>query len=193
MIKINNKRLLAILGSPHTDGTTATMLDYAITVAEKYDYEVTKINLYDVQINYCKGCRLCLHNNGCVQYQDDMMQISFLLQECDVVILASPTYWSNVPAPVKNLFDRSLGIALNKTKRFLKPQLKRKKYMLLTSCNIPYPISYFLRQSNNALNNMEVFFKNSGMRCIGKFTCTNAEKQKVLPKHILKKIERCFK
>ena len=44
---MNEKRLLAILGSPHTSGTTATMLNYAIRRVEEMGYTITKINLYE--------------------------------------------------------------------------------------------------------------------------------------------------
>ena len=44
---MNENRLLAILGSPHTNGTTATMLKYAIRRVEEMGYTITKINLYE--------------------------------------------------------------------------------------------------------------------------------------------------
>lgn len=43
---MSEKNILAILGSPHSNGMTATMLDCAILKAEKVGYIVTKINLY---------------------------------------------------------------------------------------------------------------------------------------------------
>lgn len=50
---MNEKNLLAILGSPHVNGTTAAMLDYAIRKAEKMGYNVTRINLYEKNLSYC--------------------------------------------------------------------------------------------------------------------------------------------
>lgn len=44
---MSSKNALAILGSPHADGVTATMLDYSIREAEKAGYIVSKINLYE--------------------------------------------------------------------------------------------------------------------------------------------------
>ena len=41
------KQALAILGSPHSSGITATMLKHSVNVAEKAGYAVTKINLYE--------------------------------------------------------------------------------------------------------------------------------------------------
>lgn len=43
----NKKLVLAILGSPHRNGKTASMMDIAIRRAEEKGYMVTKINLYE--------------------------------------------------------------------------------------------------------------------------------------------------
>ena len=51
------KRVLAILGSPHIDGATATMLNHSICEAEKAGYTIAKINLYEKQLAFCVGCR----------------------------------------------------------------------------------------------------------------------------------------
>lgn len=59
-----------------------------------------------------------------------------------MVVLAAPTYWANVPAIVKNMFDRLLGVAMEEADKFPKPRLSAKqKYILLTACNTP---SHFL-------------------------------------------------
>ena len=54
------KNVLAILGSPHSKGVTAAMLDYSIREAEKAGYNITKIDLYERQLAFCTGCRVCL-------------------------------------------------------------------------------------------------------------------------------------
>ena len=154
---MNEKRLLAILGSPHTSGTTATMLNYAIRRAEEMGYTVTKINLYEKNLSYCTGCRACMNTHTCIQ-KDDIQEIVMCLQKCQTVLLAAPVYWANVPAPVKNLFDRLLGTAMEETSTFPKPRLKGKKYMLLTSCNTPFPFSWIFGQSGGAIRSMDEFF-----------------------------------
>lgn len=98
------KNVLAILGSPHSNGVIAALLEYSIREAEKAGYNITKINLYEKQLAFCTGCRVCLTSGKCVQ-NDDIQEIVSLLHESQIVILAAPTYWANVPAPVKNLFD----------------------------------------------------------------------------------------
>ena len=100
-----SKKLLALLGSPHKDGATGTMLKYVLQEAEQQGWQITSINLYEQNIGYCNGCRTCIKTGSCV-HKDDVQEISRLIRECDVVVLAAPVYWANVPAVVKNLFDR---------------------------------------------------------------------------------------
>ena len=116
-----------------------------------------------------------------------------LLQKCQLVILAAPVYWANVPAPVKNLFDRLLGTAMEETDTFPKPRLQGKRYMLLTSCNTPAPFSWICGQSRGAIRNMDEFFRTAGMKPIGKVVCTNAKSKKELSKQTIKKTEKCLK
>lgn len=159
----NKKLVLAILGSPHRNGKTASMMDIAIRRAEEKGYMVTKINLYEKNLSFCIGCRNCIDTKVCTQ-KDDIQEIASLLRECQIVFLAAPVYWANVPAPVKNLFDRLLGTAMEETSTFPKPRLKGKKYMVLTSCNTPFPFSWIFGQSRGAIRNMDEFFKTAGMK-----------------------------
>lgn len=189
---MSEKSVLAILGSPHPNGVTATMLNYSIKEAKKAGYTVKKINLYEKKLNFCMGCRMCLTSGMCVQ-RDDIQEITHLFRECQIVILAVPVYWANIPASTKNLFDRLLGVAMEETATFPKPKLRGKKYMLLTACNTPAPFSWIFGQSRGAIRNMDEFFKTAGMKSIGKINCANTGKQKEIPTHVLRKIERYWK
>lgn len=189
---MTQKKLLAILGSPHSNGTTAAMLECAVLASKKAGYDVTKINLYEKQLCFCTGCRACIRTGICI-HKDDLQKIASLLQECHVVILAAPVYWASIPAPVKNLFDRLLGTAMEETNTFPKPRLSGKKYMLLTACNTPFPFSWICGQSSGAFRNMNEFFRTAGLKCMGRFVCTNTSKRKNLPKSLTRRIERCWK
>lgn len=188
---MNEKKILAILGSPHTDGTTGTMLDYAIHKAKETGYSVTKINLYEKNISFCKGCETCYKTQNCV-INDDIQEITALLRECQTIILAAPVYWANVPAPVKNMFDRLLGTAMEKTKTFPKPRLNGRNYIILTSCHTPAPFDWIFGQSRWAIRSIDEFFKTAGMKPKGKIVCAGAKNNNVLSNRIVKKIERCI-
>lgn len=185
------KRVLAILGSPHTTGLTATMLNRAIQAAKKAGYAVTVVNLYEKNLAFCRGCRACLTTGVCAQ-RDDIQELTILLQRCDIVVLAAPVYWANVPAPVKNLFDRLLGVAMEETTTFPRAKLRGKKYLILTACHTPAPFAWIFGQSRGALRAMDEFFKTAGMKPIGKVVYTNTGRRKTVPDRLLRKIEKCW-
>lgn len=185
------KKILAILGSPHKNGATGTMLHYAMEIAKQRGYSVDYVELYDKKIGYCSGCRMCMETEMCVK-KDDIQEIAELLKKCDVVILAAPTYWANVPAIVKNLFDRLLGVAMEETKTFPKARLSnQQKYILLTACNTAAPFSSIFGQSTGTIRVMKEFFKTSGMKYGGKCVWAGTDK-KELPRRMKRKMESFF-
>ncbi len=185
------RKLLAILGSPHKNRATGKMLDYAIKIAEQQGYVVDYINLYEKNIAYCKGCRACIKSQNCV-VKDDIQEISRLLKECSIVILAAPVYWANVPAVVKNMFDRLLGVMIEETQTFPKPRFSNEqKYILFTACNTPAPFSMLFGQSTGAIRSMKAVFNTSGMKYGGSCAWTGMNKT-IFPKHLQRKIKRIF-
>ena len=98
----NACKVLAIQGSYRKSGKTTTMLKDAAKQAEKLGHNLTYINLFEKNIEYCRGCRKCLDTAECVFSNDDIPEITRLIKEADVIILATPVYWGNVPAIVKN-------------------------------------------------------------------------------------------
>lgn len=189
---MSDKMLLAILGSPHQDGPTAAMLNCAIAAALRDEWQVTTINLYEKKLAFCAGCRCCDATGQCV-IGDDAAQIGALLKKADRVVLAAPVYWANVPAAVKNLFDRLVGVAIEQTEGFPRPRLSpRQKYLLLTTCATPFPFSRLFGQSDGALRAMKEFFKYAGMKPLGCVAFAGAKKMPDLPRYVQAKIERCW-
>ena len=189
---MEKNKIVAIQGSFRENGVTTSMLRYAANELGRMGHEVTYLNLFEKRIEFCKGCRKCLETEECIFKNDDMPEITRYIKEAEVIILAAPVYWGNVPAIVKNLFDRLSGVAMEETAAFPNPRLKGKKYILLTSCNTPAPFSWIFGQSRGAIRNMDEFFKTAGMKPLGKIVVSNAAKRHELPKSALKKIERCF-
>lgn len=188
---MTQQNILAILGSPRPNGLVAAMLKHAVVQAEKAGYNVSQINLYQQKLAYCTGCQACYQTQICVQ-QDDIQKIVALLRQADIIILAAPVYWGNVPAPVKNLFDRLLGTAMLPTATFPKPRLQGKKYLLLTACHTPAPWHWFFNQSRGAFHCMEEFCKTAGMKPLGKVVCPNTDKIHTPTPTVLHKIDKLF-
>lgn len=186
------KVLLAILAGPHRKGSTAAMLRCAEQAATQAGWRTEEVFLYEQDLGFCRGCRRCVDTGICVQ-QDDWQELARKWERCDAVALAAPTYWANVPAALKNLFDRLLGPAMVETSRFPKPRAYAgKQYLLLTACNTPYPFSGLAGQSAGTLRAMKEFCRTAGMRPLGSVVFPGAQGKSELPPSVRRRIERCW-
>jgi len=190
---MNKRKILAIQGSFRNNGITSSMLDHACEEAEKAGHYVERIRLHDCNIAFCKGCRKCFETGECVFKNDDMVRIAESIKKSDVIILACPVYWANVPAVVKNLFDRMSGTSMEETKTFPKPRLSGRRYILLTSCTTPMPFAAIFGQTTGLKKAVKEYFKTSGISCIGTVACGNTAKCTKVPKSKLDKISKLIR
>ena len=185
------KKMLAILGSPRKSGNVASMLEVAINRGKKLGYEIYYINLYEKKIELCRGCMVCKKTGVC-KINDDIQEIRKLFIESDLVVLASPTYFANVSAVTKNMFDRLVGVVMDDNNSMIpKPKLlSSQKYLLLTTCNTPWPFDRLAGQSTGTIKAMKEFLNISGMKYAGKVIFAGTRNKKQLPKSIITKIEK---
>lgn len=185
------KKVIGILGSPRKKGNVANTLNSILENCKSKGYSTYVINLYDYNIKYCNGCMLCRSKGHCV-IDDDLNDIAKQIVSSDVIILGAPTYWANVPAIVKNLFDRMVSYAMEDVKGgFPKPLCsKNQGYVLITACNTPFPFSFLFNQSRGAINAMNEFFKTAGMKKKGVITITNTWGKESVPQNVLNKVKK---
>ncbi len=188
------KKMLAILGSPRKNGNVANMLKIAMEEGEKKGYEVHYINLYEKKIAPCLGCMACKQTQAC-RLKDDIEEIRKLLIESDLTVLASPTYFANVSAPIKNMFDRLVGVVMDDNESMIpKPRLSANhKYILLTACNTPAPFDRLAGQSSGAIKMMKEFFNISGMKYGGSAIFAGTRDKKEVPTSVVSKIKKLIK
>ena len=187
---MDKKKIVAIQGSFRNNGMTSAMLKFAVEKAKEIGHEVLYINLFDKKIEYCRGCRKCLETADCIFTNDDFKEVAAAIKAADVIMLASPVYWANVPAIVKNLFDRMSGTSMEETDKFPKPRLAGKKYIMLTTCNTQAPFSYLCGQTKGLYRVTKEYFKTSGISCIGKVAQTGTGKHKEMTERTKCKIEK---
>lgn len=126
-----------LMGSPRKNGNTIAILKAFMEELELYQVEYDLIWLYDKHIEPCIACRICQKdwkNFGC-HYNDDVQGIFYKVNDCDVIILATPIYsWYCTP-PMKALLDR-LVYGMNKYYGEEKgPSLWREKRLaIITTC-----------------------------------------------------------
>lgn len=99
--------ILVLNGSPRPQGNTKQMVNAFKEGAESSGHQVTVIDVAKKNIKGCLGCEYC-HTKGngtCVQ-KDDMQEISNLLPETDMLVLASPIYYHGLSGQLKCVIDR---------------------------------------------------------------------------------------
>jgi multimeric flavodoxin WrbA len=99
-------RVLGIAGSPRRGGNTETLLDRSLAGAKSCGGDVRKIAVAELNIEGCVDCESCWEDGHCVS-EDDYELLCQELIAADVIALASPLYFWNVPSQVKVVIDRS--------------------------------------------------------------------------------------
>lgn len=82
------------------------MIEAALEEARAAGAQTELIELATCDIRFCVGCNKCLGQKTCT-INDDMTKIMEALKEADGIILASPNYFANVTARMKNFMDRT--------------------------------------------------------------------------------------
>jgi multimeric flavodoxin WrbA len=99
-------KVLGIYGSPRKGGNTDLLLDKALEGSGAASAEVNSIYVRKLKLDGCLECGSCDETGECV-IQDDMQTVYPLLQEADIIFLASPNFFYSVTAQAKLLIDRS--------------------------------------------------------------------------------------
>ena len=120
------KTILLINGSPRKKGLTHFMgqifaekiatLNHQDTDSKITEVVVDQVSLGDYSIAHCNACDSCLRKpHSCpLSDHDDMESIAQKMREADAIIIASPSYFSNVTGLVKDLIDRSRALKMAK-------------------------------------------------------------------------------
>ena len=99
-------KILAIVGSPRLKGNTSYLVNQALDEARKLGAQAEKIVLSKYEVNPCLGHDDCASLDSCRQ-KDDAGWILDRFCGADGVILATPVYYYNVTAQMKNFIDRN--------------------------------------------------------------------------------------
>ncbi|MBN2042762.1 MAG: flavodoxin family protein [Candidatus Aenigmarchaeota archaeon] len=116
-------KILAICGSPR-EGNTESILRRILDGVEFTGAIGKLILLREKKIGFCDGCDGCKENWEC-HIQDDMREICKEMEEAEVIIIGSPSYWSNVSGLLKNFMDRTNPYYFSK-------KIKGKKVVLVS-------------------------------------------------------------
>lgn len=100
--------VLGFQGSPRKKGNTHYLLSAFMEEAEILGAQTLTIDVAKKNIVPCLGCGFCEKKGYCITKNDDMThEVYSQLREADIVVLATPIYFYNVPAQLKALIDRT--------------------------------------------------------------------------------------
>ncbi len=102
-------KVVAFNGSARKDGNTAIMVKQVLSELEKEGIETEMIQFSGKAIRGCLACYQCFEKKDqrCSNKSDIVNECIEKIIEADGIILASPTYFSDVSAELKALIDRA--------------------------------------------------------------------------------------
>lgn len=154
-------KTLVLNGSPHRNGATSSVLNMVVDkIKDSIEYEW--LDAYDLQIKPCQGCMGCRPDKTCVLPQDDGHLVGEKLKEADLLVVGSPSYWSNLPAPLKVIFDRNVSVLEYCIDKPPIPNMTGKQAILVVTCASAEPRSEEDNQLPLLIQNLYKILAGSG-------------------------------
>lgn len=101
--------VLAINGSPHSEGGTFQAINIVAKELEKQGIKTEILQIGNKSIRGCQGCGTCKKGstNGLCIFNDDEVNIAIeKLKNADGLILGSPVYYAGINGTMKSFLDR---------------------------------------------------------------------------------------
>ena len=107
----------------------------------------------------------CRSAKNCVLSEDDAQRVLDLIQECDAVIIGSPTYWGNMPGTLKLLFDRIVyGLMDENSLAMPAPLHKGKKALIVCTSSTPWPFNILMGQTRGVVRAIKEVLGTAGFK-----------------------------
>ena len=142
-------KILVLNGSPRPNGNTAAMVNAFAEGARQSGHQVDVVSVCQKRIAGCLACEYC-HTTGhgrCIQ-QDDMQQVYPLLQEAEMIVLASPIYYHG--------FTGQLQCAINRIYALDKPKNLKKAALIMSSGSNHGDCGAIYEYQNSFLNDLHL-------------------------------------
>lgn len=102
-------KVIAVNGSPRTDGNTSRLLQTVLKVLQEEGIATEYVQIGGTLIRGCSACYQCVKNKNrqCGMKNDIFNDVFKKLDEANGFILGSPTYFADVTAEMKAFIDRA--------------------------------------------------------------------------------------
>lgn len=158
-------KLLIINASPRKGGNISKRLELMKDEAERSGASVKVEFAQKWNIHPCIGCMKCRSSRKCVLPEDDSQRVLSLIQDCDALIVGSPTYWGNMPGTLKLLFDRIVYGLMDENKLAMPvPLHKGKKALIVCTSSTPWPFNILMGQTRGVVRAIKEVVGTAGFK-----------------------------
>ena len=141
--------ILVLNGSPRPDGNTSAMVNAFVEGAKENGHNISVVPVCQKKIGGCLACEYCHKEGGgkCIQ-QDDMQEIYPLLEQAEMIVLASPIYYHS--------FTGQLQCAINRIYALDKPKNLKKAALMMSSGSNHVYCGAIYEYQNSFLNYLQL-------------------------------------
>ncbi len=100
-----NKKVVVVSGTMRRNGNSRILAEEFARGAKDAGNEVTKVDIRDLDLQFCTGCLSCNRTAKCV-LKDSMNELYDTFQSADVLAFATPIYYYAVSGQLKTFLDR---------------------------------------------------------------------------------------
>lgn len=162
-------KVIILNGSPRKGGSVSAVLH---TIRDELAglHDVDWVEVCELQMVNCRACMACRETESCVLPEDDAHRIGERIRGADVLVVGTPTYWGNMCAPLKLLFERNVPVFLEERPRRLPRGRQRgKQAIIVTACATPWPFNFLMSESRGAIRAVGKILKAGGYRIVGTY------------------------
>ena len=99
-------KIVTIFGSPRKKGNSVTLTEAFLYEAEQRGAKVSRHHIGAQKVFGCICCEACKREHTSCVLQDDLTPILHETFNADTVVIATPLYFLDMPAPCKAFIDR---------------------------------------------------------------------------------------
>ena len=99
-------KVVILLGSPRPEGNSATLAKIFNEAAEELGANVQIFGLNKLTYRGCQACETCKTKLDRCVLKDDLAQVLDAIRDTDVLVLATPVYFGDIPGQMKMFIDR---------------------------------------------------------------------------------------
>ena len=186
-------KILVLNGSPRQSGTVSSLLQ-AVAEPISAEHEIESIDVCKLNMKYCKACMACREKEVCVLPEDDAHIVGKKIKDADALVIGTPTYWGNMCAPLKLLFDRNVPVFMGENPKGMPvPRQKGKRAVIVTACTTPWPFNFIVHESRGAIRAVREVLRYGGYKIVGTITKPGTKKSKKISSSLTAKAKRLGK